>query len=139
VTATQGGTTADQRAALLALLVGIQPSEVHHGDCIGGDTDIHHLTREHLAARVIIHPPDNPIKRAFCGGDEARKPLPYLLRNQAIVAESDRLIAAPGGPERARSGTWYTVRHALAQGRRVTIVWPDGSVEERPSAAGSAS
>jgi hypothetical protein len=131
VTGAQTGTTPDQRAAIVALLVGIQPAELHHGDCIGADADIHGLCREHIpAAHIVIHPPDNPVKRAFCRGDEQLPPFPYLVRNQHIVNNTDRLIAAPGGPEIAHSGTWYTVRHALRIGQHVTIVWPDGSVEE---------
>ncbi|MEI7770111.1 MAG: hypothetical protein WCI67_09000 [Chloroflexales bacterium] len=137
VTGTQAGTTPDQRAAIVALLVSIQPAELHHGDCTGADADLHGIAREHVpAARIVIHPPDNPVKRAFCRGGEERRQLPYLVRDQAIVNGTDRLIAAPGGPERVRSGTWYTVRYAAGQGRHISIVWPDGSVEERPAPGG---
>lgn len=131
ITGTQGGTTADQRAALVAVLVGLQPAALHHGDGIGGDADAHRLTREHLpATRIVIHPPANPEKQACCRGDAAHRPAPYLERNQHLVDATDRLVALPGGPELARSGTWYTVRYAARQGRPITIIWPDGSVEE---------
>ena len=134
VTATQAGTTPEQRAAVTARLLDLQPCEVHHGDCVGGDTDLHHIVRQHLpSTRIVVHPPDNPAKRAFVQGDEIWRPAPYLVRDQEIVATTDRLVALPGGPERARSGTWYTVRFADAQGRAITIVWPDGSIEERPA------
>lgn len=85
---------------------------------------------------MCIHPPDNPVKRAFCRGDEERRQLPYLVAHRAIVNDTDRLIAAPGGPERVRAGTWYTVRYAADQGRHITIIWPDGFVEERPAPGG---
>lgn len=128
---TQAGTTPDQRAAITALLVGIQPAELHHGDCIGADSDIHDIARRHTTARVIIHPPDNPTTRAHRQGDEQRTPLPYLVRNHAIVDATDRLVAAPAGPELQRAATWTTVRYAMRAGRRITIVWPNGSTEER--------
>lgn len=132
ITATQAGATDEQRTALTALLVGLQPAEVHHGDCVGGDAHSHHIVRQHLpGCRIVIHPPDNPNKRAFCKGDELRRALPYLVRDRIIVLDTDRLVAVPSGPERVRSGTWYTVRQAAAEGRRVTVVWPDGFVEER--------
>ena len=118
----------------MELLVGLQPTELHHGDCVGADADTHRLAREHLTTtRIVVHPPDNPVKRASCHGDETRTPAPYLVRNQHIVNTTDRLVALPVGEDRTRSGTWYTVRYAATQGRRSTIIWPDGHVEERPS------
>lgn len=56
-----------------------------------------------------------------------------LDRNRDIVEAAEVLIACPDGPERQRSGTWATIRHALRVGKPVVIVWPDGRVERRPA------
>ena len=59
-------------------------------------------------------------------------PKPYLKRNHDIVAAGvDGLIAAPKDfvqPASLRGqGTWTTIGYARKAGRRIWIVWPDGT------------
>ena len=111
---------------------------LHHGDCIGADAVAHRYAIR-LGYRVVIHPPDNDRKRAFCAtflgrfGIHGRSGLvatcdaaPYLVRNQHIVNESDVLIAVTEGPEDRypRSGTWATVRRARKAGLTIHCINP---------------
>ena len=128
-TGTQDGMTKAQRSKVCALLVELDPSEFHHGDCIGADSQAHQIA-DGLSIPICIHPPDNERKRAFCGGaQEIRAPLPYLVRNREIVAWSDVLIATPkSSKEELRSGTWSTVRRAREAGKPTYIVLPSGEL-----------
>ncbi len=103
-----------------------------HGDCIEADEFAHHIVREFTAARITIHQPESDAKRAFCGGDEYRDPLPYLDRNKALVDASQALLAMPHGEEELRSGTWSTIRYAHKRGKPVIIFWPDGAITSSP-------
>lgn len=136
-TGTQKGMTAAQRKAVLAILQSAH--ELHHGDCVGADHDAHRIARllnhrRHggvFMIRIWVHPPDNSAKRAFSKGDIHMPPAPYRTRNEAIVRSSEVLIACPGNfVEEQRSGTWMTVRIAEREHVPITIVWPDGRVEE---------
>lgn len=97
---------------------------LHHGDCVGADEQAHALGLGWLW--IVVHPPLNEKYRAFVkGGDEYRDPAPYLIRNHAIVDETEVLIATPKEPtEVLRSGTWATIRYARAQGKDVKIFLP---------------
>ena len=86
-------------------------SEVHHGDCIGADKDFHDIAKEFLL-KVVLHPPKNPSKRAFCKAEVEFPKEEYLDRNHKIVDNCDMLIATPKGEEELRSGTWATIRYA---------------------------
>lgn len=125
-TGTQLGMTEAQKASVKTLFIGVH--EVHLGDCIGADKDAHHIACI-VGAKTIGHVPDIKNKRAYCIYDEERKPLPYLDRNRNIVDESDVLVATPKSrDEETRSGTWYTIRYARKQGKRIYIVFPDGTI-----------
>jgi hypothetical protein len=127
-TGTQRGMTEAQQWAVARELDALPPGhEFHHGDCIGADAEAHFLAKNR-GYRVVIHPPTDEKKRAFCAGYVAiLRPAPYLERNQAIVAAVDRLIAAPAEDrEILRSGTWATIRHALRKGIPVVAFAPDG-------------
>lgn len=95
--------------------------EAHHGDCIGGDLQFHRLCIAlTLIPKIVIHPPSNSSKRAFCSSKhsyeviiEERNPLPYLDRNKSIVLETNFLFVGPkSNQEELRSGTWSTYRFA---------------------------
>lgn len=100
--------------------------EFHHGDCIGADAQAHVLVRSlHPNVRIHLHPPINEKKRAF--SKKAYKewlPLEYLERNIVILHECDALIACPKGPEEPRSGTWFTIRHAMKLGKLLVVIPP---------------
>lgn len=103
----------------------------HHGDCEGADEEFHGVMESLANPYVIVHPPADDKHRAWCVGDETRKPLPYAQRNAAIVAESDLMIAAPAEhEEQRRGGTWMTVRIARRQKKPLVIVYPDGTTRE---------
>lgn len=128
-TGTQDGMTSEQGTEVLNLLYRYTPLQVHHGDCVGADEEFHALALL-VGAVIHNHPPTNPIKRAFCGGDIKYPPRPYLERNQDIVSMSDVLVATPKEfTEKQRgSGTWATIRYARKKGIPIHIVYPDGKI-----------
>jgi hypothetical protein len=97
--------------------------EFHHGDCVGADAEADDLIAQIGGCKIVIHPPDNPRKRAFKTRYPGRIVLPakpYLMRNHDIVDATDILIAAPKtNEEELRSGTWATIRYAMKQGKEV--------------------
>jgi hypothetical protein len=113
-TGTQIGMSPRQKIGLRAHLIVAEPgSEFHHGDCIGADEEAHYIALE-LGLRIVIHPPLNDSKRAFCKlATLVLEPKDYIPRNHDIVDASEVLIAAPKTyEEELRSGTWATVRYA---------------------------
>lgn len=123
--------------------------EVHHGDCIGSDRDVHGQCLA-LGIPRVLHPPVNPSKRAFAhkidgvgftinasNTSMVLDPEPYLDRDWVIVDRTVILLATPKGrAEEIRSGTWATIRHARAAKRWIIIVYPDGTWQDegpRPS------
>lgn len=125
----------DSFTRMILLIREIKPAGVtyfHHGDCVEGDAIAHSLVQEHAQPwRIIIHPPENEYKRAFCEG--AWKVLPakdYMARNEDIAAAVDVLLAMPDEPSPIiRSGTWATVRRARNRGKMRVIIRPDGSIK----------
>lgn len=137
-TGTREGMTGKQRSSVHGLIVDLLyewriPHErrslhgAHHGDCIGADTQFHHLM--HSVCETFAHRGPAGRYAANCDADVKLPRKPYLARNRDIVDATEILIAAPKGPEERRSGTWATVRYARKLGRPVAIVWPDGRVE----------
>lgn len=131
-TGTRAGMTYKQAATFTGLLTLTPMVEFHHGDCVGADEQAHNLVIAHGGIFIISHPPDNDKHRAHCDDVTYQfQPLPYLDRNRAMVDLCDLLIATPGQKEEIlRSGTWATIRYARVLGRRVVMVYPDGSWEE---------
>jgi hypothetical protein len=122
VTATQQGLTERQKTLVRARLIALGCGELHHGDCIGGDADIHEIALD-LGIQVIIHPPRNESKRAFCeGAIEVKPAYDYLVRNRHIVQDTEHLIGCPHSrKEVLRSGTWSTIRYACNTGKSFDI------------------
>lgn len=102
--------------------------EVHHGDCIGADFDAHNIA-ERLGVSTVIHPPvGNSEFRAGCQSDQIRPEQTHLARNRNIVKECKLMLAFPDSSSEAmRSGTWYTIRHAMKEGVPTIVVFPDGT------------
>jgi hypothetical protein len=134
VTGTAGGGTPEQLETLRQLLWRPSVIMLHHGDCIGVDSQAHELAQTRPVAAggnlmTVVHPPENPECRAFCEGDFIMEPKPYLKRDLAIAKSCDLLIAVPlTDEERLRSGTWATVRYAYKAGRMVLIIRRDGNI-----------
>lgn len=126
-TGTRHGMTACQRRVFEWLFIEQQPSRFHHGDCIGADVEAHDVAMMYNVA-VILHPPQDESKRAYClNALEDREPLPYLDRNHQIVDESELLIATPQTfNEVLRSGTWSTIRYAEKTSTPFIIIYPNG-------------
>lgn len=128
ITASRVGLTAQQLGVATNLVLG--HDAVHHGDCLGGDADIHHLVRQISSSTlIVVHPPKDEKYRAYCEGDEIVEALDYRERNQAIVDACDFIIGFPHTMvEIRRSGTWMTIRMARAAKIPGVIVFPDGTV-----------
>lgn len=98
--------------------------EVHIGDCVNGDAQVHAVCVE-VGARTVGHPPITEAKRAFCEYNDEHPPRQYIERNHDMVDECELLLAFPKSHiEEVRSGTWATVRYARQIGREVTIIPP---------------
>lgn len=120
------GMTENQMAQLRdALIDRFAPgAEFHHGDCVGADAEAHGIARA-LGYRIVGHPPLSPSLRAWCAVDEQRRPAPYLARDDAIIAETDELLAAPStAHERLQSGTWATIRRARKAAKPYEVITP---------------
>lgn len=103
----------------------LNPFRVHHGDCIGADAAMHIIARDYLNKVVVIHPPTDDAKRAFCKWDILLGAKPYLDRNHDIVDRSEVMIACPGEHnEVLRSGTWATIRYARKLKKPIIIIKP---------------
>ena len=124
-TGTQRGMTNKQKSEFtkyLRLYIDKNTNVIfHHGDCIGADTDAHEIAKK-LNCKIVIHPPKNEKKRAFCKGDIILKQKDYLKRNKDIVDISEILIGAPDSPEKLRSGTWSTIRYARKSEKIIIII-----------------
>lgn len=129
-----------QRAALEAVLRSLHVwgwgASMAHGDCVGADLAAHDIAMR-LGYMVHVLPPLSNRYRAFCVGHQNYVPAEYMIRNRRIASMCTRLVAAPLSPEEEapRSGTWATVRMARHLGKPITLVWPDGRVEDEPGAA----
>ena len=134
-TGTHKGMTSDQYFAVEYLLSSVDFLEAHHGDCIGADAQFHLFCLD-MKIPIVIHPPDDKRKRAFCFAEHGREGLgtslpckPYLARNRDIVNTCDILIACPKNKEEElRSGTWATIRHAKKSMKGLCLIYPDGEI-----------
>lgn len=127
-TGTQDGMTSFQMESVEKILQRGKEkgyTDFHHGDCIGADEQAHSIAIK-LGYRVIIHPPINSSKRAYCKGDYHFSKKEYIDRNHAIVDASRIMIATPKeNTEKLRSGTWATIRYAKKMKKPVMIVYPN--------------
>lgn len=143
-TGTEEGMTLKQRQAVLTLFRDLQLTELHHGDCIGADYEADTLACEFTSAAIVVHPPSDSKKRAYCSGPrhEVLPPKPYLKRNWSIVYGGlHGLIATPRQavePSFLRGqGTWTTIKYARKAGRSLWIVRPDGTILHEPGRIGA--
>jgi len=98
--------------------------EFHHGDCVGADAQAHEIVKSStLNCRVVVHPADIELMRAYCDGDLILESKHPLVRNSDIVEAVDILVAAPANStENSRSGTWATIRRAYKRKLEVVIL-----------------
>ena len=84
-----------QEEILEDLLLAMEPSEVHHGDRIGADVQMHDICSK-LNISIVIHPPNHKELRAFCEGYKVcHEPKSYMSRNKYIVNSTDIIITMP--------------------------------------------
>ncbi len=98
-----------------------------HGDCIGADADAHKIAKLNNY-KIILHPPINPDKRAYCEDEyEMKDEKKYIERNHNIVDATNILIATPHGDTEIKrgSGTWATIRYAKKQNKNIIIIFPN--------------
>lgn len=140
-TGTRKGLTAEQLAVFNETLAvfnetvgrAIAPLEAfHHGSCVGADVEAAMAVAAIFpTTRIIAHPGRvDDLWNGVSYVDHVTLPAkPPLARNRDIVEACDLLLACPYWMfERQRGGTWYTVRFARRMGKRVSIIWPDGTV-----------
>lgn len=125
-TGSQKGMTTTQFDILCELITEINPTAAHHGDCIGADATFHEVC-DLLEIPIVIHPPADTSRRAFCEGATAvNTPEDYLVRNHNIVDEVDAMIVVPRtAKETLRSGTWATWRYAKKQDKEIFLISPE--------------
>jgi hypothetical protein len=107
-------------------------TELHHGMCVGGDSEIHDLVRVAFPqVEIHGHPPTDKKYFKEVHVDVLWPEAPYIERNHDIVNACDVLIGCPRymHPE-LRSGTWSTIRYGLEQEKIVLVVWPSGMVSK---------
>ena len=137
MTGTRDGMTQEQKDTFSRLLLELGATELHHGDCVGADSESHDLAVEQ-EIDIVIHPPTNTAFRAFKELDdlalpihyvkEIKEPFSYFTRNRHIVNDSEVLIGTPLTVSVTGGGTWYTINYGKKQGKPVYIIEPDGTV-----------
>lgn len=139
-TGTQRGLTHAQYLALDNVIrdeILMSAVSIAHGGCLGADIEFHELLLQfRLGPQTTVYPSNIPKKSAFDNlqgvdkyGVTIREPRDPLERNRYMIHRCDRLLACPGEMEEVvRSGTWATVRHARRCHRRITFVWPNGTI-----------
>jgi hypothetical protein len=141
ITGTQTGLTDNQRKTLEKTFklfeTNFKNFHLLHGDCVGVDCEAHCLyLRMNFGGKIIIFPPKNNIKRAYCTSLQSSQTIilpeeEYLVRNKNIVQNADILIACPKeeNGEMIRSGTWFTVRYAKNFYNKIILIRPSGKIE----------
>lgn len=131
------GVTDAQLGALAAVLTRIDRDDgalsLHHGGAEGADEGADGIAVK-LGARITVLPTPDRFDVWLKRTDYPRSiaaPMAPLVRNRTLVRMTRRLVATPPGfDEVNRSGTWSTIRWARRERRRITFVWPDGTVTE---------
>jgi hypothetical protein len=131
--------TEAQQTSFRALVRKLEPTEFHHGDCVGADEDANIIVMAEFLQEVAFHfhPCTLENKRAHC---EELGIYPNLTihpvklpleRNDDIVRTCSILIITPNEPEEIqRSGTWATYRYAKKYKKKIYVIKPDGSIHE---------
>jgi len=134
VTGTRNGMTDFQLDAVQQWLAAwpAPRGELHHGDCVGADSQTAAIAHLH-AYQIVCHPPVKNDLRAFFASDETREPLSYFARNRNIVNETQILMVIPGLTKRefhasVTGGTLYTYNYAKKQGKPRVLFYPNGEV-----------
>lgn len=131
-TGTRDGLTNSQIFELSRLFA--EYAETHdtfiHGDCVGADAEADNIAYS-MGYAIKMRPCTLSGMRAYCkSGIIIAEPMPPLERNKLIVDDSDVMFACPKEfNEVRRSGTWATVRYSRKSGKKLVIIYPDGTSE----------
>lgn len=150
-TGTRQGMTMAQHEAFRNAFFALASERVgrfHHGACKGADAEAAAIVRGfHLGTNIAAHPgrsahdeegDENPWldKAALDDADEQYQTKTHFARNRDIVNAADVLMACPPcKPLPDKGGTAFTVAFARKCGKRVIIVWPDGTVDDEGASA----
>jgi len=105
--------TDKQKQTLTEFINNMKITELHHGDCVGADADVHDFMKSAFPdIKIVIHPPVEDKHRAFCKGDVVLKAKDYMERNRDIVDASEIIFALPQANSNPRSGTLATIRYS---------------------------
>ena len=112
---------------------GTKITEVHHGCCIGADSEFVLAVIDSVFCKIHAHP--STLKgmtdqRVLNVSNVVHPEADPLLRNHNIVDAVDVMLAGPKGPEELRSGTWSCVRYCRKVGKPLYIFWSNGEVTE---------
>lgn len=101
-----------------------------HGCCIGSDVEANDIAAELGYKTIGLPGPDGSSTRRECALWMQRPAKPFLERDRDIVDESHHIFATPAEMVMMpQGGTWYTIRYALKRKKNLTIILPDGSIE----------
>jgi len=141
-TGTSRGMTTEQKAALGHLLTQLQPTEIHHGDCVGADTECAEIAASLVSRpKIVAHPGKNAnanehgLLASSQHNDEVLAPMTHFARNRKLVdllvGPDDLLLATPFDSQPVTlGGTAYTIAYCQKRARKLVIVWPDGHISE---------
>jgi hypothetical protein len=141
LTGTRGGMTLEQAATAAAWFAERhgQIRELHHGDCVGVDAEIHDMIRE-VDPRVWIvgHPPTDGKMRAGCECDQTRSPRASAECIRYVAGESAVVLALPArSREQTSDPVWRAVAYTRNIRKRVDLILPDGTLVENYAGPGS--
>lgn len=124
-TGSRGGMTLRQKEGLELLLNTLDRSEItiHHGGCVGADTQCHYIAQDR-GIEIVVHPPINKEFAAdvISTGYTQPKPKHYHERDRDIVNECKFLIATPKSMEDRSGGTWYTINYARVTAKKPCFI-----------------
>ena len=107
------------------------------GISVGSDKEFHDIAYA-LGIDIVLHLPTSDKDQAVCHDCiRVLERKPHLRRNRDIVDAVIAMIAVPySEEEQIRSGTWATIRYARKVGRKLYVIFPDGTVDVESSQRG---
>lgn len=121
-----------QREGVAEFLRVNSPMVIHHGDCIGADSQFHDSALLlPKPPRIETHPCNLTKFRAYRKADFVHSVKSPKDRNKDIAWDCEQLLAAPEttADKSPHSGTWQTIRLALSFKKTITVIWPNGTVQ----------
>lgn len=137
ITGTRAGMSDEQKAWFVSRAADALIEEFHYGDCVGVDAQALYALIELGAGGVLhCHPAQvapqwkaRTYRNAEQLGLIVHPTEDPLVRNTKMVDATDELWAFPKAGNRI-GGTWYTIHYAAVTHKLVTIVFPDGCVQQ---------